>query len=128
MLKKGSKLYSILTGTCPQCHNENMYVNKNPYAISETMKMHEKCGHCGLRYKMEPNFFFGAMFVSYAVAVFVGIVIFGVAYLLLASTIKQAFISILVGLLVLMPFITRISRNIYINIFVSYDKSAAKKA
>ena len=26
MLKKGSKLYSILTGTCPKCQNESMYL------------------------------------------------------------------------------------------------------
>jgi hypothetical protein len=28
MLKKGSKLYSILTGTCPKCQNESMYLDK----------------------------------------------------------------------------------------------------
>jgi hypothetical protein len=30
MLKKGNKLYSILTGSCPKCHEESMYMNKNP--------------------------------------------------------------------------------------------------
>lgn len=126
MLKKGTKLYSILTGTCPKCQMENMYVNKNPYAISETMKMHEHCSHCGTKYKMEPNFFFGAMYVSYAVAVLVGMLIFLVAFFL-GTGMKNAFISILVGLVVLMPWVTRISRNIYINMFMHYDKDAAKK-
>jgi len=27
ILKKGNKLYSILTGKCPKCHHELMYKN-----------------------------------------------------------------------------------------------------
>ena len=128
MLKKGSKLYSILTGTCPKCQNESMYVNKNPYIISETMKMHEHCSHCGLKYKMEPNFFFGAMYVSYAMAVLAGMVLFAFTNFALKVNLGTSFITIIIGLLLLMPYITRVSRNIYINLFVHYDKSFAKKS
>lgn len=127
MLKKGSKLYSILTGTCPKCHNQSMYVNKNPYILNETMKMNEHCTHCGTKYKMEPNFFFGAMFVSYGVAVGVGIIIFMVCYLGIKTDLKTSFVSILVGLIILMPVVTRFSRNIYINIFMNYDPHAASR-
>ncbi len=127
MLKKGSKLYSILTGTCPRCQNEQMYVNKNPYIIKETMKMHDYCGHCGLRYKIEPNFFFGAMYVSYGLAVMVGIIIFILTMFMLKLSMTVSFIAIIVGLLLLMPVITRLSRNIYINLFVNYKKDAARK-
>ncbi|HEY0091907.1 MAG TPA: DUF983 domain-containing protein, partial [Flavobacterium sp.] len=93
MLKKGSKLYSILTGTCPRCHEESMYINSNPYKITETMKMHDYCNRCGLKYKMEPNFFFGAMYVSYGLAVLIGMIIFVVASLVLKLNISQSFIS-----------------------------------
>jgi uncharacterized protein (DUF983 family) len=126
MLKKGTKLYSILTGTCPKCQQESMYMNQNPYNLSETMQMHEKCSHCHFKYKMEPNFFFGAMFVSYGVAVGIGILIFVISFLGLKTNLKTAFLAILSGLILLMPIITRISRNIYINLFVNYDKNAAK--
>ncbi|RZJ33312.1 MAG: DUF983 domain-containing protein [Flavobacterium sp.] len=127
MLKKGTKLYSILTGTCPKCQLESMYVNKNPFIITETMKMHDHCGHCGTKYKMEPNFFFGAMYVSYAVAVLIGILIFLTAYFGFKANVKTSFLSIFVGLIVLMPWITRISRNIYINMFMDYDPNAVKR-
>ncbi|HEX8562481.1 MAG TPA: DUF983 domain-containing protein [Flavobacterium sp.] len=123
MLKKGSKLYSILTGTCPKCQNENMYVNKNPYVISETMEMHDHCSYCGTKYKMEPNFFFGAMYVSYALAVAESMLAFAVCYLWLDMTIGASFVAILITLFLLMPLITRLSRNIYINMFMSYDSS-----
>jgi uncharacterized protein (DUF983 family) len=107
---------------------EKMYINNNPYIISETMKMHDHCSHCGTKYKMEPNFFFGAMYVSYGLAVFVGIIIFAAAIFLFGAGLKASFISIFVGLLALMPWITRISRNIYINMFMHYDPNATRKS
>ena len=128
MLKKGTKLYSILTGTCPKCQMEKMYINNNPFIISETMKMHEHCSHCGTKYKMEPNFFFGAMYVSYGVAVLVGIILFLIAYFGFNAGMKASFITIFIGLIALMPWVTRVSRNIYINMFMDYDPNAIKQA
>lgn len=104
-----------------------MYINNNPYIISETMKMHDHCSHCGTKYKMEPNFFFGAMYVSYGIAVLIGILIFLLAYFAFNAGVKTSFIAILIGLIVLMPWVTRVSRNIYINMFMDYDASAAGK-
>jgi hypothetical protein len=62
MLKKGSKLNSILTGSCPKCQNESMYVDKNPLHLGKVLKMNENCSHCGLKYQIEPSFFYGAMY------------------------------------------------------------------
>jgi uncharacterized protein (DUF983 family) len=126
MLKKGSKLNSILTGSCPRCQNESMYLDKNPLHFSKLIKMNEKCGHCGLRYEIEPSFFYGAMYVSYGLNVALSIAVFIVSYLIFESSIKTAFIAILVSNLVLFPFVLRLSRNIYINMFVSYDKKFKK--
>ena len=116
----------MVTGKCPKCHQDDMYVNNNPYVISETMTMHDHCRSCGFKYKVEPNFFFGAMYVSYGLAVFAGVGIYLISRFLFTATLTQSFISIFIALITLMPIITRISRNIYINIFVSYDKDAAK--
>ena len=127
MLKKGSKLYSILTGTCPKCQNESMYVDKNPYNLSKVFEMHERCSHCGLKYKIEPSFFFGAMYVSYGVGIAFGVAAFIISYVFLKTNLKVAFIAIIGALIVFMPIIMRISRNIWINFFISYDPSASKK-
>ena len=123
MLKKGSKLYSILTGTCPKCQNESMYLDKNLLHLGSVLKMNEKCSHCGLKYQIEPSFFYGAMYVSYGLNVAVGIAAFIVSYLIFNSSIKTSFIAIIVTLIVLFPIVLRWSRNIYINMFVSYDPS-----
>ncbi|MBF2708169.1 DUF983 domain-containing protein [Flavobacterium soyangense] len=120
MLKKGSKLNSILTGTCPRCQNESMYLDKNPLHFSKILKMNEKCSHCGLKYQIEPSFFYGAMYVSYGLNVALGVFAFIVSYLIFNSSIKNAFIAIIVSNVVLFPYVLRWSRNIYINMFVSY--------
>lgn len=105
-----------------------MYVNPNPYNILETMKMHEHCQNCGFRYKVEPNFFFGAMYVSYGLSVAAGIATFAISKLGFGLDILQSFAAIFVVLIALMPVITRLSRNIYINMFVSYDDALSRKS
>ena len=127
MLKKGSKLYSILTGTCPKCQNESMYLDKNPLHITKILKMHENCSHCGLKYQIEPSFFYGAMYVSYGLNVGTGIAAFIISFVLFGSSLKVAFIAIIATLVVLFPFVLRWSRNIYINMFVSYDPTTKLK-
>ena len=119
-----SKLASILLGTCPKCHGDCMYENKNPYIITQTMKMHNRCSKCDFKYKVEPNFFFGAMYVSYGLSVMHGVFTFLICHYAFNAGITDSFIAILVTLVLLMPIITRLSRNIYINLFISYDKNA----
>ncbi len=122
MLKKGSKLNSILTGSCPKCQNESMYLDKNMLHLTKILKMNENCSHCGLKYQIEPSFFYGAMYVSYGLNVAIGIAAFIVSYVLLNASLKVTFISIIASLILSFPLVLRLSRNIYINMFVSYDE------
>jgi len=126
MLKKGSKLNSILTGSCPRCQNESMYLDENPLHFSKILKMNENCSHCGLKYQLEPSFFYGAMYVSYGLNVALSVAVFVISFLFLSLSLKTTFISILVANIVLYPFVLRWSRNIYINFFVSFDKKYKK--
>jgi uncharacterized protein (DUF983 family) len=128
MLKKGTKLYSILTGSCPKCHEESMYVAKNPYNIGQLFKMHERCSTCGTKYKIEPSFFYGAMYVSYAVGIAFAVATFVIAKLLLGANLINTFVAIVITLIVFMPIIIRLSRNIWINFFISYDPKATSKS
>ncbi|WP_149304645.1 DUF983 domain-containing protein [Pareuzebyella sediminis] len=124
MLKKGTKLYSILTGSCPKCQLETMYVDKNPYQVRQLFKMHERCSHCGLKYKIEPSFFYGAMYVSYGVGIAFGVAAFIIAYVMLETSLVTTFIAIVITLVVFMPVIIRLSRNIWINLFIKYNPEA----
>ena len=121
MLKKGNKLYSILTGSCPKCHQESMYQNTNPYVISQLFKMHERCSHCDTKYKIEPSFFYGSMYVSYAVGIAFASAAFVIAFLILGASLVNTFIAIVLTLIVFLPVIIRLSRNIWINFFFKYE-------
>ena len=127
MLKKGSKLNSILTGSCPKCQNESMYSDKNPLHLTKVLKMNENCSHCGLKYQIEPSSFYGAMYVSYGLNVAVGIAAFIVSFVFFNASIEESFLAIVITLIVLFPFVLRLSRNLYINMFVSYDPKAGQK-
>jgi uncharacterized protein (DUF983 family) len=94
MLKKGTKLYSILTGSCPKCHEESMYVDKNPYHLGTLFKMEERCSHCQTKYKLEPSFFYGAMYVSYGVGIAFAVAAFVIAFLILELSLFNTFLVI----------------------------------
>lgn len=128
MIPKGSKLHSIFTGSCPKCHLESMYLNKNPYNPTETLKMHEHCSYCKTKYSLEPSFFYGSMYVSYAVGIAFAVAAFIISYFILKSSLTIGFISIVVVLIAFSPIIMRLSRNIWINLFVKYDRQIAKEA
>ena len=127
MFKKGTKLYSILRGTCPKCHEESMFKNKNPYILSEALSMHENCSNCKTKYKIEPSFFYGSMYVSYPVGIAFATAAFVISFFVFKASLHVIFISIIATLIIFMPIILRLSRNIWINFFMSYDKSLAKK-
>jgi hypothetical protein len=127
MFGKESKIYAMITGCCPICHEESMYLDANPFNIMKIYAMHEKCSHCKLVYQIEPSFFFGAMFVSYGLGVLIGIFTFLLSYFVFHADLKTSFIAIVVALILCNTLIMRWSRNIWINIFVHYDKNWAEK-
>ncbi|HUH45913.1 MAG TPA: DUF983 domain-containing protein [Arenibacter sp.] len=89
-------------------------------------KMNERCSHCNTKYKIEPSFFFGAMYVSYGVGIAFAVAAFVISFLILKTTLTTTFIAIVITLIVFMPFIIRVSRNIWINLFIHYEPGITK--
>ena len=122
---KGTKLYSIFKGKCPVCHTGNLYTSKNPYSFSSTLKMPERCPHCDTKFKIEPSFFYGSMYVSYAVGVAIAVATFIIAFFMFDMGRLNTFLAIAGVQLILLPIILRLSRNIWINFFFKYDREKA---
>ncbi len=123
MIKKGTKLYSVLKGKCPRCHEGEFFkysISINPKKVT---KLHDNCPECNLKYMMEPSFFFGAMYVNYGLSVALFVAIFIIAKVMFGLTILQSFISIIIVSFLLTPINLRLSRIIWINIFIGYDKN-----
>ena len=67
-------------------------------------------------------FVFVSLLIVALVAVAVAVAAFTIAYGMMGLGPKAAFVAIFITLLVLSPLITRVSRNIWINFFFSFDK------
>ncbi len=127
MFKKGSKLYSIFNTKCPRCHEGDFYEHNFTFNPSKVTKLHDTCPKCDLKYMMEPSFFYGAMYVNYGIIVALFVAVFIVCKLFLDFTIIQSFVAIIIASLILAPVNLRLSRIIWINMFVAYDKKSLKK-
>ena len=119
MWKKGTKLYSVKHNKCPRCQEGDFFVRPAGFRFKDNLKMHESCSNCGLKYMIEPSFFYGAMYVSYAITVAMAVAVFVICQLFDLSLVTSL-ISILVVLILANPFIMRISRLLYINLFISF--------
>jgi uncharacterized protein (DUF983 family) len=127
MFKKGTKLYSIANAKCPRCHEGEFFEHKITYNPSKITKLHDNCPKCNLKYMMEPSFFYGAMYVNYGITVALSVATFVISMLFLSLTLLQCFAAIIIVLLVLAPINMRLSRIIWINMFVSYDENILKE-
>jgi hypothetical protein len=105
-----------------------MYKESNPYKLNKIYDMHERCSVCNQKFKIEPSFFYGAMYVSYGLGVAFSVAAFITSYFFIGLEVIPSFFSIIAVLLFLGPIIMRLSRNIWINFFLSYDKEAKNKA
>jgi hypothetical protein len=80
-----------------------------------------------LKYQIEPSFFYGAMYVSYGLNVAVGVAAFIISNVFIGLDLVNSFIAIISTIVVAFPFVVRWARNIYINMFISYDPTASKE-
>lgn len=120
MLKKGTKIYSVLRGKCPSCHKGNFFKHSFTMNLFKVNKIKKTCSCCNLKYMIEPAFYFGALYVSYGITVALCIVTFVISKLMLNVTLLTSFITIFVVLILFIPVNLRLSRILWINMFVSY--------
>ena len=120
MIKKGTKLYSILKRKCPVCQEGDFFVSRT-YDLKSSGKIHEKCPNCAEVYSKEPGFYQGAMYVSYGIGVTMFIAVFLLTYLVLSSPSTLTYVIIMsITMVVLAPYLYELSKIIWANLFMSY--------
>jgi hypothetical protein len=82
--------------------------------------MHEKCPMCGQPIEIEPSFYYGTGYVSYALAVLVTIASFIVWWLIVGLSLHDNRFFWWIGLnavllLVLLPNLMRLSRTVWLS-------------
>ena len=84
--------------------------------------MNTHCSFCNEIYEKETGFYWGAMYVSYALAVALSVVIGVVVYAFIGWHPFYMFISIILGITLCSPIVFRLSRTIWLYMFIDYDE------
>lgn len=124
MSTKKSKLYSIFNSKCPQCREGDFFENKFSFNVLKTTQTKSNCPNCNLKYMREPSFFYGAMYVGYGLSVALAVAFYIISTVFFGLSMKQSIIVIAVGLFALSPWTLRLSRVIWIHLFINYQKEA----
>lgn len=119
---------SLFRQKCPRCRTGDMFQTKSPYDLKRFMKMNDKCTVCGQVMEIEIGFYYGTSYISYALSVALSAATF-VAWLVLIGFSLQDKDNRLfywigfnaVFLLLLQPWLMRLSRALWLSFFVKYD-------
>ena len=128
-LKRPNYLLSILTMKCPRCRRGAMFHHGNPYrniSLKHIFDMPNACSVCRQRYDLEQGFWYGTGYVSYALAVAVSVSSFVAWWILIGISTEDNRVFYWLGfnsllLVLLQPWLMRLSRVIYLYFFVRYD-------
>lgn len=123
-------LWSIFSMKCPRCRRGPMFKNNNPFSklsLKHIFDMPENCPVCQQKYEMETGFWYGTGYVSYALAVAVSVTTFVAWLVLVGVSVDDNRIFYWLGfnillLLIIQPWLMRLSRVIYLYFFVRYDE------
>ena len=119
---------------CPRCRRGDMFKNSNPYKkikLSYILDMYDTCPVCSQKFDLEPGFWYGTGYVSYALTFAMSVASFIAWWVLIGLSTEDnrffwwlGFNSVL--LVLLQPWLMRISRVIYLYFFVKYDEDYKK--
>ncbi len=121
------KIYSIFHFTCPKCLHGKFF-KYHPYNLKHVGEIYESCSCCGLKYEREPGFYFGGMYVSYALSVALFVAFWVGFTLFFPSASNTVQITSIVGTVVILsPIMYALSKIIWANIFFKFDIKSYKE-
>lgn len=115
-MAKTSKISAIINAKCPKCRRGKIF-SGSAYGFN-LQKTNVNCSHCGMRFEIEPGYFYGAMYVSYVFVVGEMLTIGLLTYLITGND-KSPWLyisSILGSILILTPLNYRYSKVLLLHI------------
>jgi len=118
---------------CPNCRKGHMFSNPTIFPLRDMLKMPERCETCGQKMELEVGFYYGTGYVSYGLTVGILGVLFAAYWIIFGLSYKDNSIFYALGssvaiVLLLQPWLMRISRVIYLYSFVHYGKGATVRS
>lgn len=126
-IKKPSATSSIFGLKCSSCRRGKMFETPT-MSFNKPFKMNRHCPKCGADLEPEPGFYFGAMFISYAITVWPILGLMAIFRWVLGWSLYGSFALSLLITGVLFIYIFRVSRAIYLHMMVKYKPARAAKA
>ena len=119
---------NLLKCKCPRCRQGDMFQDKNPWHLKNTMKMNKECPVCRQPLDIEVGFYFGSSYVSYALTVALSVATFVAWWVLIGFSLydNRIFYWLAINAVVLIiaqPYWMRVSRTGWLAFFVRYDKN-----
>lgn len=126
-----STIKNIISLKCPRCHKGQLFTHKW-YHFGNSNKMIANCPVCGQRTELEPGFYHGTGYVSYALTVGFSIITFVIWELATGYTFKDKEIFWwlplnVTALLLMQPWLMRLSRVIWLTAFLNTDNQYHQK-
>jgi uncharacterized protein (DUF983 family) len=115
---------AVFNHKCPQCRQGDMY-KTSAFNLPKYAAMHTHCENCGFKFEMEPGFFYGAMYFSYAFSIATIVISFFTIYFFFDNPETSVYLYTICSLIVLMmPLSFRYSRTLMLYLFggVVYQK------
>jgi uncharacterized protein (DUF983 family) len=108
-------------GKCPRCAKAKVF--KHPaFNLWRFMEMHDYCPECNASFQPEPGFYFGAMFISYAITVAIMVAISLVLWLFFDPPTSIYIYTFLASVVLATPFSYRYSRLIWLYWFGGHTR------
>ncbi|TDX00170.1 DUF983 domain-containing protein [Dinghuibacter silviterrae] len=119
-------LWSMLNMRCPRCRRGRLFKDYSAYNLKHTTDMNEECPVCKQPTELEPGFYYGTGYVSYALSVALIVAWFVAWWVLIGFSSEDNRIFWCLGscigfLFLLQPWLMRLSRTVYLWFFVRYD-------
>ena len=119
-------LSTVLGCYCPRCRKGKLFQYHLSLRLRKNMKMNQRCPVCGQPTEIEVGFYYGTSYVSYTITVLFSVVSFLVWWLTIGMSLNDNRFFFWLGfnailLILLQPWLMRLSRSIWIAFFVKYD-------
>lgn len=116
-----TEVKNIFTNRCPNCSKGKIFADKSFYFSVGFPKMNKTCENCGFKFEKEPGFFFGAMFVNYALGVAEAIITYFIIRPFYSKNFDLNMFPVIVVVILLLAFFNiRLSRTIWIYMFKNF--------
>lgn len=113
-MSKISKTQAILTAKCPQCREGNLFEGSK-MSFKNLSAINHECKICKANLMPEPDFYYGAMYISYAFSVALVITALVALNVLIQKPALWMYLSsVFIGNILLLPLMLRYSKVLYL--------------